>query len=738
MNLFPWVVTGIALVGNGLLGLLVLLKNPRSATNVFFTIFSFILALYLLLNQLSLLDASPEIRLSWMRSVMVAGSMLNLSFFLFVSAFPSNKLVLSMKKKVVSVIFTLVVAVLATTPLLFSGLDQFKQPIPGPAMALFLIHTAGLLGGGFFILIRKFRRNKNVIKSQIRLVLIGTVSMFVLILITNVAFVFLLNNSNFVGLLPIYTLIFTGVSAVAIIKHRFLDIDLIVLRAVTYAILIIVTTATYAVTLFALTLVLPRSIQPKLSIVVAILIAFTFGPLQKGVEHVTQKVLFKKAYSTQILLEKLGHILRSNISLVKLTNKVLEELIQSMSLTKAIIITTNESGIYAINKVGSDSLPEITIKQVNQLVQVAKSKPLIFDDLDEGDIKQLLRDFDMAFVLPITVKSTQLGLLMLGEKSSGEIFNHRDLQVLEIFSHQLSLAINNALSYEEISEFNVTLKDEVKRATSKLKAANNRLRELDKVKDEFVSIASHELRTPLTSIRNYQWMILNNKGGKLSEKQRYYIERSYQATNRLTKLVTDMLNVSRIDSGRILLDVEKAYLPDLTEAVIEELQVKIRERQIDVIHEVPKKDTLPFVTADSDKVKEVIINLIYNALKFTPEKGTITVSYKKSAEGITVLVKDTGIGIDSAYLGTLFTKFGFVKDSLRANHPTTDSTGLGLYISKSIIELHGGKIWVESEGANKGSTFCFTLPVYNKKDFETLHKKYKKEKDAGLLHNAIS
>ena len=91
-----------------------------------------------------------------------------------------------------------------------------------------------------------------------------------------------------------------------------------------------------------------------------------------------------------------------------------------MSLTKAIIITTNESGIYAINKVGSDSLPEITIKQVNQLVQVAKSKPLIFDDLDEGDIKQLLRDFDMAFVLPITVKSTQLGLLMLGEKSSGK------------------------------------------------------------------------------------------------------------------------------------------------------------------------------------------------------------------------------------------------------------------------------------------------------------------------------
>lgn len=141
--------------------------------------------------------------------------------------------------------------------------------------------------------------------------------------------------------------------------------------------------------------------------------------------------------------------------------------------------------------------------------------------------------------------------------------------------------------------------------------------------------------------------------------------------------------------------------------------------------------------ADSDKVKEVIINLIYNALKFTPEHGSITIAYEQKDGLVQLSVADTGIGIAAAYIDTLFTKFGFVKDSLRANHPTTDSTGLGLYISKSIIELHGGKIWAESEGQGKGATFRFTLPVYTEERYKVLHKKYKKEKDAGLLHNMI-
>ncbi len=734
-----WIATLLALLANLLLGLVVFLKNPKSATNVFFAIFGLVLSLYLLFNQLSLENLDPEIKLSWMRSVMVLGTMMNISYFFFVITFPLNQLDFSYKKTFISILYTLFVAILATTPLLFSGIDVTNnQPIPGPAMALFLIHTATYLGGGFIILIKKFRRSTGVIKSQIRLVLVGTITMFLLILITNVAFVFVLNNSAFVGLLPLYTTIFIAFTAVAIVRHKFLDIGLLAVRAVTYAILILIITSFYALFLFAITSHLPKSIQTQMSVGIAILIAFSFNPLKQLIQNLTQKFFYKKSYSPQVLLEELGQILRSNISLSHLTKKVLKELTESMSIADGAFVITNEKSIYTTEKVGNEDYFNFDVESVNLLAQKAKTKPLIFEDIEEGIVKDTLRKFHAAVVVPITVKNVRHGILVLGQKSSGDIFNSSDVQVLEIFTHQLSIAINNSLAYEEIREFNVTLKDEVDHATKKLKAANERLKELDQVKDEFVSIASHELRTPLTSIRNYQWMLLNDKGGKLTEKQRYYTERSYQSTNRLTKLVTDMLNVSRIDSGRILLDVSKIQLPEMTNDILIELQVKIQEKNIKIVHQRSTGKALPAVLADPDKIKEVIINLIYNALKFTPEKGVIKISYKCQNDFISMMIKDSGIGIDKTYLSALFTKFGFVKDSLQSNHPSTESTGLGLYISKSIIELHRGKIWAESEGENQGATFTFTLPVYNEEQYKLLHKRYKKEKDAGLLHNSIS
>ena len=734
-----WIATVLALLGNLFLGFLVLLKNPKSATNVFFAIFGLVLSLYLLFNQLSLENLDPEIKLSWVRSVMVLGSMMNISYFFFVITFPLNRLDFSSKKTFFSILYTFLVAILATTPLLFSGIDKVnQQPIPGPGMVLFLLHTITYLGGGFFILLKKYRKSSGVIRSQIRLVLIGTISMFLLILLTNVAFVFIFNNTTYVGLLPLYTTIFIGFTAVAIVKHKFLDVGLLAVRAVTYAILIVIITAFYALFLFTITSNVPKSLQSQMTIIMALIIAFSFNPLKRLIQNLTQNLFYKKTYSPQELLEELGQILRSNISLTNLTKKVLSELTKTLAIADAAFIITNHEGIFAVYKAGNDELFELDIKMVELLTHKAKSKPLVFEDIEESNVKDTMRLNHISVVIPITVKNIAHGILVLGQKSSGEVFSTSDIQVLEIFTHQLSVAINNSLAYEEIKAFNATLKDEVEHATRKLKSANERLKELDQVKDEFVSIASHELRTPLTSIRNYQWMLLNDKGGTLTEKQRYYTDRAYQSTNRLTKLVTDMLNVSRIDSGRILLDVSNIQLPKMTNEILDELQQKIQEKNITIQHHFVTNSSLPSVLADVDKIKEVIINLIYNALKFTPEKGSIDISYEFHKGFITTLIKDTGIGINKEYLSSLFTKFGFVKNSLRSNHPSTESTGLGLYISKAIVELHGGKIWVESEGENKGSTFIFTLPVYSAKQYELLHKRYKKEKDAGLLHKSLT
>lgn len=344
---------------------------------------------------------------------------------------------------------------------------------------------------------------------------------------------------------------------------------------------------------------------------------------------------------------------------------------------------------------------------------------------EEARTNQTAAGITCSMVYPLIVRDKAIGAVIFSMTKPEAEVSDTERELLTGFCDIVGLAVQNSRLYTYVEQ-----------TSNELKAANARLKELDTLKDEFVSIASHELRTPLTSIRNYQWMLLNGKGGELAEKQRYYIERAYRATNRLTKLVTDMLNVSRIDSGRVLLAPEQCDLFDMTNEIIEELAVKSKERNISVEHQRPKHK-LPPVVIDRDKIYEVITNLLSNAIKYTQIGGAITISYVHSKDMVTFVIEDNGMGIEPKYLDALFTKFGFVKNSVRSNHPNTESTGLGLYICKAIVELHGGTIWAKSAGKDQGSTFAFTIPVYTERLYAKMTREYNKEKDAGLLHNSV-
>ena len=148
---------------------------------------------------------------------------------------------------------------------------------------------------------------------------------------------------------------------------------------------------------------------------------------------------------------------------------------------------------------------------------------------------------------------------------------------------------------------------------------------MDKLKDDFVSLASHELRTPMTAIKSYLWMALAGKGGEISGKLKFYLQRAYDATDRLIKLVNDMLNISRIESGRITISIQRVSLVKLVQDVV--FEVMPRAQELGVKLSVTASLGVPDVIADSDKIKEVLINLIGNSLKFTPANGTITVSF---------------------------------------------------------------------------------------------------------------
>jgi len=277
-----------------------------------------------------------------------------------------------------------------------------------------------------------------------------------------------------------------------------------------------------------------------------------------------------------------------------------------------------------------------------------------------------------------------------------------------------------------------------------LKIANQKLKELDKMKDDFVSVASHELRTPMTAIKSYLWLALAGKGGKLSTKQEYYLQRSYNSVDRLIKLVNDMLNISRIESGRIFVSLAKIDIVDLVTEVVEEIKPRIDELKIKISIDFGNKGTLSrseikLVIADVDKIKEVVLNLIGNSLKFTEPGGTISIFFTKDGDKIITNVKDSGHGIDAKDMPTLFTKFGMIQGSYATNKKAS-GTGLGLYISKSIIELHGGEIQGASEGVGKGSTFSFSLLDYSTAMLKKMTSKLdngSRDQTIGIIHTSI-
>ena len=252
--------------------------------------------------------------------------------------------------------------------------------------------------------------------------------------------------------------------------------------------------------------------------------------------------------------------------------------------------------------------------------------------------------------------------------------------------------MDNSLLYESIQE------------------ANERLKQLDKLKDEFVSLASHELRTPMTVIKSYLWMFLDKKKGDLNKKEITYLERAYESTERLIKLVNDMLNVSRIESGRLKLEMKDVAIDNLIGTVVSELAPRAGELGLKLIYNKPQGG-VKMLNADSERIEQILINLIGNSLKFTPNGGSITVTLIPRDKDVLVSVSDTGRGIKREDMSKLFQKFGMISGAYLQKQQNQGS-GLGLYLSKALVELHGGKIWVESPGENKGTMFSFTLP-YN-------------------------
>ena len=243
---------------------------------------------------------------------------------------------------------------------------------------------------------------------------------------------------------------------------------------------------------------------------------------------------------------------------------------------------------------------------------------------------------------------------------------------------------------------------------AQLEESIQELRRLDEIKSEFVSVASHELRTPLAAIKNSIQLVLTGKTGSINENQKKFLSMAERNINRLMNILNDLLNLSRIESGKLEMKFEELNLGHLIEFILSSFKAQVEAKGVKLLMEVPRE--VPGVYGDQGKVEQILTNIVGNALKFTPEGGEVVVSvapYNGGGKMMAISVRDSGIGIPSDQLEKIFEKFHQVEGSLQRS---VGGTGLGLAITKGLVEAHQGKIFVEST-LGKGSTFTFTLPI---------------------------
>lgn len=533
---------------------------------------------------------------------------------------------------------------------------------------------------------------------------------------------FLLNYG--IGFYPfgfLFIFCFLGIFSYAIIRHRLMDIKM-VLRGSSVYLSSLVTTLFIAVLINWLAYHYFSEEIYWINLVILIFCVSVFPSIKNKYFFWANKYFFSSLYDPQKLIAEVSESLRTTLQVDTIYRHIFDSLDKAFHLKAFGVLSYEEKEkIYELDfnmgfDVGGNNRFEHN-KKLHDLF-IGQNKTMITEELRKyfynkktKDTIDMLSALKVEVLVPLNIKDRTVGLIALGAKESNDVYTDMDLQALEIVGAQAATVIENAHLYEETLNFNLKLKDEVAKATKDLLAANKKLIKLDEAKSEFISIASHQLRTPLTIIKGYISMIIEGNFGELTPGEKDSLEKVYASNERLIQLVENLLNISRIESGRLQYEFKSIQLDDLVDSVVEELEPKAKGKGLKFSYKRPKKKMSP-VIVDEEKVRQVVMNLVDNAIKYT-KKGSVTVSLKpgksrdkKIGGCLEFCVTDSGMGISAEDLPNLFKKFSRGTGSSLIH---TEGTGLGLYVARQMIEAHQGRIWAESIGENKGSKFCFKL-----------------------------
>lgn len=682
------------------------LQNSKQKANGYFGIICLALSGWVIVNFLA--DYNAEFSLIWTRLAFVMVELALIFFVLFANNFPLLVAKNRFFEPSISAVGTFIIA-LAFTPYFIPSvvlIGGTSTVVTGPLYNAFLVFFPLYLLLGVGLLVWSSRHLGGTNAIRVNLVLTGASLMAALGSVTNLIMP-LLHQYTFANYGGLSTLLFTGLSSYAIIKHRLFDIRLIVARSMMYGLMLVTLASLYAGAMFGVTNIFFKDTNQGVAssiayTVMAIVLSFTFQPLRRFFEKATDRVFYHDRYDSQVVLNNFSGILVSELDLDRILKRTIADISAKLHIQFGQIVVFNHDQVYRIEHHGPLPKRLMIVPELRRLNRAL----IVADELPDGERKELLESHGIRVSLMLSTRDEFIGYLLLGDKLSGDIYSSQDLELLEIIGKQLAVAISNAKAYAEIQEFNQTLQARVDHATSRLRVANRHLKELDKAKDEFISMASHQLRTPLTTIKGYLSMMLEGDAGHMSKTQTEFANYAFGSSERMVNLISDLLNVSRLSAGRFIIQTKPTDMVAMIRDEVRQLDNHATAKNLKLVFEPPAAP-LPMAEIDDNKTRQVVMNFIDNAIYYTPTGGTVTVQLDQTGQYVRLRVIDTGIGVPEIAKKKLFSKF-FRAENAQTVRP--DGTGLGLYLARRVVEDQGGTILFSST-LGKGSTFGFELPL---------------------------
>jgi signal transduction histidine kinase len=692
-------------------GILTVLRNPKRYQNQTFFLLAFFIAVWMPLDFFDNNIAKPISAHVVLKFDFSLALLIGWALTLFVDALVMSQLNQTKKSSFGFWLRSIgMVANVALLVAIFS--DRLAQgsimkgvlEINYAHIIYYTIPIAAYFGYAIIKLLVTYFRSEKSKRRELNLIIFGISIGAIANILTNLVFPLMLSNHalvkdlniiGYAGLLMLALCIY-----VAITTQKLFDIRSYVVRSLGYLLTFAAVSFIYVTPVLLFTALILNSEVSVGTIIfltlMTLLASIVFHPVRQYFNKITNRTFFRDYYEPQLVLNQISDLLVGTIDakyIIAESTQILQKALHAQFV--AYLLSNNTTGSNA---------------EVLKQLLALEADTVFLDDLqlskDEPPIYRELYKQNAAVLVKLRTTQEDLGFMLLGHKQSGSLYSTSDKHLLRIAADEIAISLQNSFRFQQIQKFNQTLEAKIEEATKELQEANSHLKELDKVKDDFLSMATHQLDTPLVAIDGYLSMVETGITGPVNDKQHNFLDQARYRLLLMKRLVADFLNVSRMEVGRFVIEAAPTDVNKVVIEEVEQLQHRAKDMGVTLTLKMPT-EPVPVIAIDEQKTRQAIMNLIDNSIHYSP-KGNVNVSLEANLDDVIFKVVDNGIGVPLVAQAKLFSKY-FRADNAKTERP--NGNGIGLYLVKRVIEDQGGSIIFQS-AEGKGSTFGFRLPLH--------------------------